>query len=375
MKQTLVTIAISPATSAYRIEIGSGLIENCGPWARQRLGREAAKIVIFSNPTVLKLYGEAAAASLMREGFAISTYLMRDGERYKTLKTVTDALKNFSGAGITRTDGIVALGGGVVGDAAGFAASIHLRGVRVLQIPTTLLAMVDSSVGGKTGVNGEAGKNSIGAFHQPSGVLVDIRTLATLDERHINAGFFEAAKHGFLAGGETLEEAVWAIRARDAESMRAMIHSSVLYKAAIVSDDEREASSKRNSKSRKVLNFGHTLAHALEKVTNYRVFLHGEAVAYGMLFAAELSKSVAKMPQKDVNVLYDVVQSVGSLPSLANIDPREVFEAFRFDKKNQAGDLQMILLRGIGKPVVINTTQIPARAFTAAFRRLLEFQR
>jgi len=142
-----------------------------------------------------------------------------------------------------------------------------------------------------------------------------------------------------------------------------------------VSADERESSGKRNSKSRKVLIFGHTLAHAIEKVTNYRVFLHGEAVAYGMLFAVELSKSIAKLPQKDVNLLYDVVQSVGSLPSLANIDSREVFEAFRFDKKNHAGELQMILLRGIGKPVVIDTTKIPASAYAAAFSRLLEFQR
>jgi 3-dehydroquinate synthase len=374
MKPHTLKIAIPGAASSYDILSGNGILSGAGAWARKCLGRDTQRLAIFSNPTVNDLYGDMLTKSLRSAGFSVTTFLMRDGERYKTLRTVEAALAKFADEGIKRGDAVIALGGGVVGDTAGFAAACHLRGVRFLQVPTTLLAMLDSSVGGKTGVNGPGGKNTIGAFHQPAGVLIDTATLATLPERELNAGFYEAVKHAMLAGGEVLANTRHALDSREPKRLLTMIRSGVEFKAAIVAGDEREDSKKRDSHSRKVLNLGHTFAHALEKVTNYRKFLHGEAVGYGLLYAAEISKSLDLIDKNDINLLYDVARGVGSLPPLASIDPQEVIEAFRFDKKTHAGSLEMVLLKGIGKPVIVAADKIPQNTHAAAFRRLLEMQ-
>lgn len=362
------------------------MIGDCGKWARKCLGKDAAKIVIVSNPTVFKLYGSTLATSLADASFAVSHWLMKDGEEHKNFRNVEKALECFSQSGLTRTDAVVALGGGVVGDLAGFAASIYLRGVRILQIPTTLLAMIDSSVGGKTGVNSAFGKNTIGAFHQPSGVLIDTSVLSTLAERELTAGFCEVIKHGALSGRKLLRQTAEVLKKYPAESFTSiqeesnlrseisdLIYRNVEFKAKIVAGDERESSKRKDTKSRKILNFGHTLAHAFEKVTDYKYFKHGEAVGYGILYAAELSKTLALCDKKDVKLLYDVVHSVGILPSLADIDSQEVFEAFRFDKKQVAGSLQMILLKGIGKPVIVSSSDIPKSAQNTALKQVLKF--
>ena len=232
-------------------------------------------------------------------------------------------------------------------------------------MPTTLLAMIDSSVGGKTGVNSAFGKNLIGAFHQPSGVLVDTATLATLPTRELTAGFCEAVKQGAIGGKSLLTQTGDLLSACSAEQfpvlisdlkfqiqMSDLIAAQVAFKAEIVAGDERESSKRVDGKSRKILNFGHTLAHALEKVTDYKYFKHGEAVGYGILFAAELSKSLALIDEKSVKSLNDVLHRAGKLPPIADIDPQEVFEAFKFDKKHLSGSLQMVLLKGIGRPVI-----------------------
>lgn len=370
MKSSTLKIEIPWSSSSYKIHIGSGLLSEDGNWAQSGLGSDVRKVAVFSNPKVFDLYGKAVMSAIRASGLESVTFLMRDGERYKTLRTVEAALKSFSEAGLSRTDAVIALGGGVVGDAAGFAASVYLRGIRFLQIPTTLLAMIDSSVGGKTGVNGESGKNATGAFHQPSAVFIDTDTLATLPARQINAGFFEAVKHGILAGDQVMRDVVKALDSRAPGTISRMIRSSLQFKASIVAGDERESPENRSSKSRKVLNLGHTFAHALEKSAKYRRFLHGEAVGYGLIYAAELSKSLDLMPQGDVNLLYDVVHRVGKLPAIAGINPREVLEAFRFDKKVDAGSLKMVLLKGIGKPVIVDTDSIPPSSHAAAFRRL-----
>jgi len=238
------------------------------------------------------------------------------------------------------------------------------------------LAMIDSSVGGKTGVNTSFGKNLTGAFHQPGGVLIDPKVLSTLPSRELTAGFCEMTKHGALAGRELLDAtadvldrfgrgpAVGVERA-----MSALIKANIEFKASIVAGDERESSKRRDARSRKILNFGHTLAHALEKVTNYSYFRHGEAVGYGILFAAELSKNLALCPEKDVNLLNDVVRRVGVLPSLAGIDPNEVLAAFRSDKKVIGGELQMVLLKGIGRPVIVSEGDIPRRLLKKTLRQ------
>lgn len=386
MKDRNVKIECPRSESSYQISIGSESIANCGKWARKCLGKDTAKIVVVSNPTVYELYGSAVAESLSDGGFAVSHWLMKDGEEHKNLKGVENALAYFSQSGLTRTDAVVALGGGVVGDLAGFAASVYLRGVRFLQMPTTLLAMIDSSVGGKTGVNAGFGKNTIGSFHQPSGVLIDTSVLATLPERELAAGFCEMIKHGALGGRKPLDRTADFLRKYALESFAAitnsndlrseisdLIRTNVEFKAKIVAGDERESSKRTDAHSRKILNFGHTLAHALEKVTDYKYFKHGEAVGYGILYAAELSKTLALCDKKDVKLLYDVVHSVGPLPSLADIDSQEVFEAFRFDKKQVAGSLQMILLKGIGKPVIVSSSDIPVSAHTKTLKQLLKF--
>ncbi len=370
---------------SYTIAIRHDSLSRAGEMARRCFGKPASKAVIISNPTVFKLYGPQVEESLRTAGFAVATWLMKDGEQHKDMRSVEEALKFMSANSLTRTDAVVALGGGVVGDLAGFAAAIYLRGIKFLQIPTTLLSMIDSSVGGKTGVNTAFGKNLVGSFHQPSGVLIDPGVLKTLPVRELTAGLCEMVKHGAISGksllkqtGEFLSEFPVETISGDHENenfrseISNLISANVEFKAKIVAGDERESSKRTDGKSRKILNFGHTLAHALEKVTNYRYFKHGEAVGYGILYAAELSKSLALADEKDVNLLYDVVQCVGTLPSLANIDGDEVFEAFKFDKKHLSGSLQMILLKGIGKPVIVTDEHIPRATAQKVLKNLLQ---
>ena len=325
------------------------------------------------------------SSSLVEAGFEVFHYLMKDGEQHKSLKTAQSALGAMSKAGLTRTDAVVALGGGVVGDLAGFASAIYLRGIAFLQIPTTLLSMIDSSVGGKTGVNTAFGKNLIGAFHQPAGVLIDPGVLKTLPVRELTAGLCEMVKHGAIGGKPLLKQTADLLSKFPVETFAGnfeisnfrseisdLIAANVAFKATIVAGDERESSKRLDRRSRKILNFGHTLAHALEKVTNYKYFKHGEAVGYGILFAAGLSKSLALCDEKDVKLLNDVVQCVGTLPLLANIDRNEVFEAFKFDKKHLAGSLQMVLLKGIGKPVILTEKDIPRVTTQKVLKELLQ---
>ncbi len=386
MKSHSVKIEFSNSRSDYEIAIGDPLLNGCGDWARRCLGEDASRVFIVSNPTVFEIYGNLAVRSLAAAGFDVSHWLMKDGEEHKNLRSVEKALTFFSSSGLTRTDAVIALGGGVVGDLAGFAASIYMRGVPFLQVPTTLLAMIDSSVGGKTGVNAAFGKNTIGAFHQPSGVLIDPAVLSTLPRRELAAGFCEAIKHGALSGKKLLQQtsnllddnpldqySAGSEKAYSWSGIGDLIVANVNFKASIVAGDERESSKRTDARSRKILNFGHTLAHALEKVTDYKYFKHGEAVGYGILYAAELSKSLALCSKEDVTLLYDVVRRVGALPTLANIDPHEVLEAFRFDKKLVAGSLQMILLKGVGNPIIVESSDIPKSIHTKALKRLLKF--
>lgn len=371
MKHRTLKIDLLQQPATYKIVVGDRLLSGCGSWARRCLGKGAAKVVIVSNPTVFHLCGKQTEQSLRAVGFDVSHFLMKDGERYKTLGTAESALKFFSEKQLSRTDAVVALGGGVVGDLAAFAAAIYLRGISFLQIPTTLLSMIDSSVGGKTGVNSAAGKNQIGVFHQPKGVLIDISTLNTLPFREMTAGFFEMIKHAAISRKELFKRTGLFLanfqlplngeltNSNFKAEIAPLVAANVAFKADIVNGDPTESLSRTDSRSRKILNFGHTLAHALEKVTNYRLLKHGEAVGYGMLFAAELSKHLALCGEKDVNLLNDVVHRAGSLPRLANVDEREVFEAFSFDKKRLANSLQMVLLKGIGKPIIVSEKEIP----------------
>ena len=384
MSDKSVSVKLRETSHQYKIQIGHHRLDSCGLWAKGCLSTQTAKIVIVSNAKIFRLYGKIVRKSFEKEGFEVVVFLMKDGERYKNLRSLENLLKTISENKLARTDAIVALGGGVVGDLAGFAASVFLRGIAFLQIPTTLLAMIDSSVGGKTGVNSGFGKNLIGAFYQPNGVLIDTETLKTLPTRELTAGFCEAVKHGAISNRELFAQTAVFLQNYPPkylkkffsdktflERLENLLAAQVTFKAEIVMNDEREATARADAKSRKILNFGHTLAHALEKVTDYKYFKHGEAVGYGILFAAELSKALVILDVNELNLLNDVMRNVGVLPDAQNIEIEDVVQAFSFDKKNIGKSLQWILLNEIGKPVIISNHDIPASSIQKVLRKVL----
>jgi len=367
-----VTVKLNPLAHKYDIEISNDSLKTCGDWARNCLSQKTRKAVIVSNRKVFGLYGETVKKSLETSGFAVEIFLIKDGERYKNFRTLEETLKFFSEKKISRTDAVIALGGGVVGDLAGFAAAIFLRGIAFLQIPTTLLAMIDSSVGGKTGVNTEFGKNLIGAFHQPNGVLIDIKVLQTLARRELTAGFCEAVKQGAIADKKLFNQTANFLENYSSSRLKSyfsdeiflsefknLIAAQVAFKAKIVMQDERESTERTDGKSRKILNFGHTLAHALEKVTDYKYFKHGEAVGHGILFAAELSKRLDILDKNEFTSVNAAVHLTGTLPEKSNIDFQKILEAFAFDKKSVNNSLQWILLKKIGEPFICKNEDIP----------------
>jgi 3-dehydroquinate synthase len=384
MTQKKVSIKIGRKSSGYDIRIGNDLLAASGNWAVESLGRSSGKIAVISNKTVFAIYGTTVVKGLTKAGFETFVHLIGDGEKYKSFKTLEKTLAFLGENKISRTDAVLALGGGVVGDLAGFAASVYLRGIAFLQVPTTLLSMIDSSVGGKTGINTSFGKNLVGSFYQPNGVLIDAAVLATLPRRELTAGFCEAIKQGAISGKKLLEQTGSILEELDNNSIakkladghftaefEQLLAAQVRFKALIVAGDERESAAKTDAKSRKILNFGHTFAHAIEKITNYHYFKHGEAVGYGIIFAAELSKKLELMPLDGVNLLNDVVRRAGSLPAIGHIDPSEVLEAFKYDKKNIGNSLQWVLLKGIGKPVIVSQNDIPGSALRSVLQSII----
>jgi 3-dehydroquinate synthase len=368
MDKTKVPIKIARRGSAYDIDIGSGLLARSGEWAAEALGRSQCRILIVSNRKVSGLYANAVQRSLKKAGFDVHLHLIGDGERFKSFRTLETTLRILSEKGFTRTDAVVALGGGVVGDLSGFAASVHLRGIDLLQIPTTLLSMIDSSVGGKTGINTMFGKNLVGSFYQPKGVLIDIDVLSTLDEREMTAGLCEAIKQGAVSGQTLFRQTAAFLENRDATSLAGLIAAQVAYKAKIVRNDETEDVANNSPVSRKVLNFGHTFGHALEKATDYSYLRHGEAVGYGILFAADLSKKLELLDADGVNSLNDVVHRAGILPDIRNIDQAKVLESLAYDKKRVGNSLRWVLLRSIGKPVIVPDTDMPRSAVSSTLK-------
>jgi 3-dehydroquinate synthase len=357
MNTEIVSIKTKRESSSYGITIGSGLYDTCGKWAAECGVNKTDRVVIISNRKVFSLYGETVVKGIRAVGIPTAVFLIPDGEKYKSLATLQKILNFLGKERISRTDAVAALGGGVVGDITGFAASIHLRGIRFLQMPTTLLSMIDSSVGGKTGVNSAYGKNLIGSFYQPSGVLIDIDSLSTLPKRELTAGFCEAVKQGALSGRKLLDLASEVLDG--SAEMNGFLAAQVAFKAKVVQADERESTTRTDKLSRKILNFGHTFAHALEKATDYKYLKHGEAVGYGIMFATALSKKLELTGQNEVDLLNDVVRRTGRLPSLAGIDPARVIDSFKYDKKVVHDSLQWVLLKGIGKPVIVPNNQIP----------------
>jgi 3-dehydroquinate synthase len=345
----------SPASSTpvrlnVRTQLGEYGIE-IAPDSTLRLGatldaaRLPARRFIVASQTVWRLHSDR-----LQNVTAEEPILLPDGERYKQLATVGRIYDALIRAGADRMSTIVAVGGGVTGDIAGFAAATFLRGVPVVQVPTTLLAQVDSSVGGKVGVNHALGKNLIGAFHPPAAVVIDPELLATLPRREFRAGLYEVVKYGVIASRPLFEQTardLKAIFARDAHALLPVIAESCRIKASIVEQDEHETGLRRT------LNFGHTAGHALEAVTKYRRFRHGEAVAYGMLAASALATKRGVFPEADRAALEAHLVQMGPLPPVADLSAGEVVEATRRDKKVLAGRLHFVLPTSIGSTTTV----------------------
>ena len=339
------TLKVDLGERSYPIHIGQGLLRQPALLTEHIRGRQ---VMVVTNDTIAPLYLDAVKA--LFDGFDLASVILPDGEQYKTLETLNSVFTALLEHRFNRQCTLVAVGGGVIGDITGFAAACYQRGVAFLQVPTTLLAQVDSSVGGKTGVNHPLGKNMIGAFHQPGCVVIDTDTLDTLEQRQLGAGLAEVIKYGLIhdAGFFTwLEENIDRLTARDKPSLAHAIERSCAIKAEIVAADERE------SGRRALLNLGHTFGHAIETGTGYGNWLHGEAIAAGTVMAADLSARHGWLPGTDVGRIEQLLQRAG----LPTKPPQEMVEAqFRelmaVDKKSMDGGLRLVLLKEIGTAVV-----------------------
>ena len=338
-----VRIDVHAASGPYTIEIAADLARRLRPLL-DAAGVPARRFIVSSG-TVWRFHEERFRSLATEEPI-----LIPDGERFKHLATVGRIYDALVRASADRASAIIAVGGGVVGDVAGFAAATYLRGIPVVQVPTTLLAQVDSSVGGKVGVNHPMGKNLIGAFHPPAAVAIDPELLATLPRREFRAGLYEVVKYGVIASRGLFDHVasnLSALFARDAEALQPVIAESCSIKARIVGEDERE------SGPRRVLNFGHTVGHALESVTKYRRFRHGEAVAYGMLAASELAVARGTFSASDRDALAALIMQMGPLPQVGDLAAPAIIEAIGRDKKVVAGQLHFVLPVSIGSTMVV----------------------
>lgn len=330
---------------SYPIHIGSGLLADATLLLRHV---PQGRVALISNTTVAPLYLERVRPAL-GERLAL-VKILPDGEQHKNLAALASIWDALLEARCDRHTTLIALGGGVIGDITGFAAATYQRGVPFMQLPTTLLAQVDSSVGGKTGINHARGKNMIGAFHQPCCVIADIDTLATLPERELAAGLAEVIKYGLIGDRPFLDwqrGAMAALRARDKAALVEAVRRSCADKARVVAADEREQD------SRALLNFGHTFGHAIETATGYTSLLHGEAVAIGMVMASEMSARLGWIPRADVAAVRELLQAAGlPVEAPAGLDVEEFLALMAVDKKVAAGKLRLVLLRALGKAVV-----------------------
>jgi 3-dehydroquinate synthase len=306
-----------------------------------------ARRFIVSSPVIWRFHG----AQVQRALGGGDPILLPDGERFKTLQSVSRIYEALIRAGADRGSAIVAVGGGVIGDTAGFAAATFLRGITLAHVPTTLLAQVDSSVGGKVGVNHTLGKNLIGAFHQPAVVAIDPLLLQTLPRREFRSGLYEVVKYGMIASRglfDSVAGSTKAIFARDPAVLVPAIVESCRIKADVVSKDERE------SGLRRILNYGHTVGHALEAVTKYRRFRHGEAIAFGMLAAADLAVARGALAERGRQALSQLITQLGPLPPIGDLSIADLLEAIRRDKKVVHGRLHFVIAIDIGATMTID---------------------
>jgi 3-dehydroquinate synthase len=335
-------VPVTLGSRSYRIVVGAGLLKQLGALCGELL--LSRRTMIVTNPIVGRLYGTTVATSLRRAGFQVAITEVPAGERAKSLRHAAGLYRAFMRNRMDRRSAVVALGGGVIGDLAGYAAATFLRGLPLIQVPTTLLAQVDSSVGGKVAVNLSEGKNLVGAFYQPSLVVADVRTMKSLPPRQMRAGLAEVVKYGMIADRELFEyvEAhLDSILRAEEEPLTHLVTRSCAIKAQVVEQDEREEG------MRAILNFGHTVGHALETTAGYRRLLHGEAIAIGMVVATMLSVNRGLCEQEELDRLRRLLARIG-LPIMASADTKTLLHTIGYDKKMRNQMIYFVLTKGIG---------------------------
>jgi len=351
------TINVALGKRSYPIYIGDGLL------TRPELllpGLEQKKTAVVTNTTVAELYLDSLTAVLVKQGVKVVPVVLPDGEEYKNWETLNLIFDTLLSHRCERKTTVIALGGGVIGDLAGFAAAVYMRGVPFIQIPTTLLAQVDSSIGGKTAINHPQGKNLIGAFYQPKLVLADTATLNTLPEREFCAGLAEVIKYGLIRDGaffDWLERNMEKLLKHDSEALAYAIKRSCENKAAVVAADERE------SGMRALLNLGHTFGHAIETGKGYGVWLHGEAIAAGTLLAARLSRRMGLIGETEVERITTLYRKAKLPTSAPDLGAKRYLQLMGLDKKVESGRIRFILLKKIGEAFI--TADVPEELVTA----------
>jgi len=359
----LIRIQIQTRTKAYDVLIEQGLMRSAATYIRDTLPTARHFVVVTSAP-ISRHWGKLLLDSFDTDDVRLDFIEMPDGERRKTLSTVEALSVQLVKLKADRNTVLLALGGGVVGDVTGFLASIYMRGIRFVQLPTTFLAQVDSSVGGKTGVNLTVGKNLVGAFRQPELVLVDPQVLATLPDREFRSGLYESLKAGVIQNPRIfgfMEENQEQILAKHPSSIEWLIAESVRVKADVVGQDEEEHG------LRKILNFGHTIGHALEAETRYKVFLHGEAVAWGMVASAMIAESMHMISPEVAQRIIRLVLAYAPLPKV-DVRPKAIFRRLASDKKTLDGQVHFILPRDVGRVEIV--TSVSERAVLHVVEKL-----
>ena len=358
-------IRVKLGRNSYDVLLSTGLLHHAGQEIRRLLPSKNSRVFVVTSKNVRRHWGDVLETSLGQAKVPFQVLEMDDGEPAKRLPTVEQLAEQLVGAKADRQALLVAFGGGVVGDCAGFLASIFMRGIPVVQVPTTVLAQADASIGGKTGVNLHAGKNLIGAFHQPQAVLIDPAVLTTLDDREFRAGLYESLKCGVISDRRLFEFMAGQpekICERDRRAVERVIVDSVRVKAAVVSADERE------SGRRRILNFGHTIGHALEAATGYTQLLHGEAIAWGMIAATAIGQEIGTCAEATAQRIRSAVMAYGPLPPVT-ARTEDIVARLASDKKAVAGAIHFVLPWTIGKTKIVN--DVPMRVVTEAIEKTL----
>jgi 3-dehydroquinate synthase len=351
-------LEVNTPSRRYAITLGDGVLAHL-PRLLDEAKAPKRRFIVSSAP-IWRLHGSRVARASEADPI-----LVPDGERFKQLQTVSRVYDALVRANADRATTLVTFGGGVIGDMAGFAAATYLRGIPLVHVPTTLLAQVDSSIGGKVGVNHPLGKNLLGSFHQPHAVVIDPSVLGTLPRREFRAGLYEVIKYGMISSPSLFERIGrerTEIFARNPAALTAVISESCRIKADVVAADEQEAGLRR------ILNFGHTAGHAIESVTRYRRFRHGEAVAYGMLVAADVAVSRGALADRDRTALAGLIASLGPLPPIGDITTAQMFDAMQHDKKVVAGRLHFVLPTAIGATAIVD--DVTRKELKASLKRV-----